>query len=54
MYHYQRRKVGKLLDELREKMKEMKAEEEDEIWEMFVYLTNLRKEIAAKLGIIVE
>lgn len=54
MYHYQRRKVGKLLEELREKMKVMKEEEEDELFEMFIYLTNMRKEVAGKLGIVVE
>ncbi len=54
MYHYQRRKVGKLLDELQEKMKVMKEEEEDELFEMFMYLTKMRKEVAEKLGIVVE
>jgi DNA primase len=54
MYHYQRRKVGKLLDELKDKMKVMKEEEENELFEMFIYLTNMRKEVAEKLGIVVE
>lgn len=54
MYHYQRRKVKKLLEELREKMKEMTDENEDEFFEMLLYLNNLRKEVTEKLGIIVE
>jgi DNA primase len=54
MYHYQRRKVGKLLDELKDKMKVMTQEEENELFEMFIYLTNMRKEVAEKLGIVVE
>ena len=54
MYHYQRRKVGKLLDELKDKMKVMTQEEENELFEMFMYLTNMRKEVAEKLGIVVE
>ncbi|MEZ4685215.1 MAG: hypothetical protein R3B47_03880 [Bacteroidia bacterium] len=54
LYHYQRRKVNKLLDELRQSMKEMTEENEAELFEMLTYLNKLRSEVTKKLGIIVE
>jgi DNA primase len=54
LYHYQRRKVNKLLDELRQSMKTMTAENEDELFEMLTYLNQLRAAVTKKLGIIVE
>ena len=54
MYHYQRRKVKKLLEELREKMKTMTEDNEDELFTMLLYLNKMRKEVTEKLGIIVE
>ena len=54
LYHYQRRKVNKLLDELRQSMKEMTEENETELFEMLTYLNRLRSEVTKKLGIIVE
>lgn len=54
LYHYKRRKVNKLLEELRAAMQTMTEENEDELFEMLTYLNALRKEVTAKLGITVE
>ncbi|MFK7971135.1 MAG: hypothetical protein AB8F95_12245, partial [Bacteroidia bacterium] len=54
LYHYQRRKVNKLLEELRTSMQTMTEENEDELFEMLSYLNQLRADVASKLGITVE
>lgn len=54
VHHYQRKRIGKLLDELRNRMKNMQQEEEEELFEMLMYLNNLRTQVTRKLGIIVE